>query len=117
MYKPRYGDIVIVDYVFGEIQGCKHSDRVPALIVSNDEFNAASEIIMLCPILNADVTSDRVLLQDKQMIAGTVVGDLLEAAEFSKIHADYVEHCASSVCEKISRIIRKNLIIKEESFK
>ncbi len=51
-YIPKQGDIVIMD--FSPQAGHEQMDRRPAIVVSNDYFNARSGVTIVCPISNTD---------------------------------------------------------------
>ena len=48
MTKPKQGEIIFLD--FSPTKGHEQSGYRPALVVSNAEFSAASNLILVCPI-------------------------------------------------------------------
>ena len=49
-YKPNQGDIIILDVVPRSIN--EQHDRRTCLVVSNKQFNARTEMALVCPIEN-----------------------------------------------------------------
>ena len=52
MTKPKQGDIILVN--LNPVKGHEQSGYRPALVVSNTDFNNASNLIWICPITNTD---------------------------------------------------------------
>lgn len=48
MTKPKQGDIILTD--FDPVKGHEQSGYRPALVVSNADFNNASNLVLVCPI-------------------------------------------------------------------
>lgn len=51
-YKPRQRDIVILD--FEPSKGYEVKKRRPALVLSKDTYNSATNLIIVCPITTSD---------------------------------------------------------------
>ena len=49
-YVPRKGDFIAVD--FDPQSGHEHRGRRPALVISNDLFNKATGLCIVCPVTN-----------------------------------------------------------------
>ena len=52
MIKPKQGDIILTD--FDPVKGHEQSGYRPALVVSNADFNNASNLVLICPITNTN---------------------------------------------------------------
>jgi len=52
MIKPKQGEIILTD--FAPVKGHEQSGYRPALVVSNSDFNNASNLIWICPITNTN---------------------------------------------------------------
>jgi mRNA interferase MazF len=52
MKKPKQGDIIMLD--LDPVKGHEQSGHRPALVVSNADFNGASNLTWVCPITNTD---------------------------------------------------------------
>ena len=52
MIKPKQGEIVLTN--FDPVIGHEQSGYRPALVVSNADFNNASNLILICPITNSN---------------------------------------------------------------
>ena len=51
LYKPKQGDIIFLD--FNPQIGHEQKGRHPALVVSNEQFNIRTNLVMVCPITNS----------------------------------------------------------------
>lgn len=52
MYKPKQRDIVILD--FDPSKGYEIKKRRPALIMSSDDYNRTTNLVIVCPITSAE---------------------------------------------------------------
>ena len=52
MTKPKQGDIILTN--FDPVKGHEQSGYRPALVVSNTDFNNASNLTLICPITNTN---------------------------------------------------------------
>ncbi|MCL1882439.1 MAG: type II toxin-antitoxin system PemK/MazF family toxin [Defluviitaleaceae bacterium] len=52
MNKPKQGEIILTS--FDPVKGHEQSGYRPALVVSNSDFNNASNLIWICPITNTN---------------------------------------------------------------
>ena len=52
MTKPKQGDIIFTN--FNPVKGHEQSGYRPALVVSNDVFNKASNLTLICPITSTN---------------------------------------------------------------
>jgi len=52
MNKPQQGEIILTN--FDPVKGHEQSGYRPALVVSNSDFNNASNLIWICPITNTN---------------------------------------------------------------
>ena len=52
MIKPKQGDIILTN--FDPVKGHEQSGYRPALVVSNADFNNASNLTLICPITNTN---------------------------------------------------------------
>ena len=52
MIKPKQGDIILTN--FDPTKGHEQSGYRPALVVSNTDFNSASNLTLICPITNTN---------------------------------------------------------------
>ena len=52
MTRPKQGDIILTN--FDPVKGHEQSGYRPALVVSNIDFNSASNLTLLCPITNTN---------------------------------------------------------------
>ena len=50
MYRPKQGEIILTD--FAPTKGHEQTGFRPALVVSNADFNNASNLVLVCPITN-----------------------------------------------------------------
>ena len=52
MSKPKQGEIILID--FDPVKEHEQSGYRPALVVSNADFNNASNLVLICPITNTN---------------------------------------------------------------
>jgi len=52
MIKPKQGDIILTN--LDPVKGHEQSGYRPALVVSNADFNNASNLVLICPITNTN---------------------------------------------------------------
>ena len=52
MTKPKQGDIILVN--LDPVKGHEQHGYRPALVVSNTDFNSASNLTLICPITNTN---------------------------------------------------------------
>lgn len=104
-YKPKQRDIIIID--FAPSKGYEINKRRPALVMSSDNYNRATNLVIVCPITTTE--KDRpffVPISSSKLHAnGTVVSKVNTNQVFS---LDYTE--------KAKRNIQFVDRLEEESF-
>lgn len=105
MYEPHQGDIVVVD--FDPQAGHEQAGRRPALVVSNDTFNCASNVTWVCPISHTDNKFPmHVPLEDVNQTTGFVLCEHLKSLDLSKRKPSFKEIISASVLEDVLNRLR-----------
>lgn len=93
-YKPKQRDIVIID--FAPSKGYEINKRRPALVVSSDDYNRATNLVIVCPITTAG--KEKVFLipieSDKLRANGVATSKVNTNQVFS---LDYTEKAARNI--------------------
>ncbi len=70
-YKPKQRDIVIID--FDPAKGYEIKKRRPALVLSRNEYNAATNMVIVCPITSTDKERPFLVPITAESLAGKTV--------------------------------------------
>ena len=81
MSKPKQGDIILTD--FDPVKGHEQSGYRPALVVSNADFNNASNLVFVCPITNTKRNKPMDIHLKDTNTSGYVLCEHLRAVDLS----------------------------------
>ena len=99
-YTLKQGDVISVK-----------GDLCPAVVVSNDYFNARSNIIIVCPITNTDKKYPMHIPLNNTISTGFILCDHVKSVDLSAREAVYIEKLPDdileSVIERITAVITK----------
>ncbi|HCS73034.1 MAG TPA: toxin MazF [Clostridiales bacterium] len=89
-YIPKQGDIVYLS--FDPQSGHEQKGRRPAIVISNDAFNALSRGALVCPITNTNRGIPlHVPLDDRTKTTGVIMCDQVKALDMQSRNASFVE--------------------------
>ena len=81
MIKPKQGEIILTN--FDPIIGHEQSGYRPALVVSNLDFNNASNLILICPITNTNRKKPMDVPLDGTKTTGFILCEHVRAVDLS----------------------------------
>jgi mRNA interferase MazF len=103
-YIPRKGDFVAMD--FYPQSGHEQKGRRPALVISNDLFNEATGLCIVCPVTNTRRDYPfHVVIPDGQGVTGVVMVDQVRSLDFGARNAKRVGPAPESVLEEALSIL------------
>jgi mRNA interferase MazF len=95
-YVPRKGDFVAL--TFDPRSGHEQRGRRPALVISNDQFNAKTGLAVVCPITNTDRGIPfHVPIPDTAVLTGFIMVDQVKSVDFESRHAKFVARAPSAL--------------------
>jgi mRNA interferase MazF len=95
-YVPRKGDFVAL--TFDPRSGHEQRGRRPALVISNDQFNAKTGLAVVCPITNTDRGIPfHVPIPDTAVMTGFVMVDQVKSVDFESRNAKFVARAPSAL--------------------
>lgn len=114
-YKPRQRDIVL--FYFEPSKGYEVKKRRPALIMSKDAYNLATNLIIVCPITTSDknrpffvpIQSDKFKLDEvKRSKVNTLQVFSLDYTEKAKRNVKYIDTLEEEAFFDIAQRFLKN---------
>lgn len=103
-YLPQQGDIVYLD--FDPQAGHEQKGRRPALVVSNNAFNALSRGALVCPITNTNRGIPlHVPLDERTKITGVIMCDQVKALDMQSRNAAFAERAPDDIIAEAVDII------------
>lgn len=103
-YVPRKGDFVAVD--FDPQSGHEQKGRRPALVVSNDLFNKATSLCIVCPITNTRRDYPfHVPIPDGLDVTGVVMVEQVWSLDFRARHVKRIGPAPQPVIEEVLSIL------------
>lgn len=89
-YIPKQKDIVFVD--LSPTKGHEQSGKRPAIVISNNDFNNFTKMVILCPITsNAKVFPTHYILQETKKITGAVLCEHIKSIDYEVRNITFVE--------------------------
>lgn len=104
-YIPQQGDIVYLD--FDPQSGHEQKGRRPAIVISNNAFNALSRGALVCPITNTNRSIPlHVQLDSRTKTTGVIMCDQVKALDMQSRSAAYLERAPEDlVAEAVDIVI------------
>jgi mRNA interferase MazF len=104
-YKAKQGDIIWLD--FDPQAGHEQKGRRPALVISNNSFNAVTKIsAMVCPITNTEKNMlFKIKLDNRTKTSGVVMCDQVKILDLSRRRAEYIETAPDEIVLEASDIV------------
>jgi mRNA interferase MazF len=89
MYIPKRGDFIWL--CFNPQAGHEQMGNRPALVVSQDEFNAKMGFVFVCPISNTQRQNPfYVKVPEGEAVTGVIMADQLRSLDFSARNARFI---------------------------
>jgi mRNA interferase MazF len=103
-YIPRKGDFVALD--FDPQSGHEQKGRRPALVISNDLFNKATGLCIVCPVTNTRRDYPfHVVIPDGLGVTGVVMVDQVRSVDFRARGARCIGTSPEPVLEEVLSIL------------
>ena len=103
-YIPKKGEIAILS--FDPQSGHEQKGRRPALVLSNQEFNLKTGMVLVCPITSRDNSfSFHIELPKKLSTKGYLMIEQIKSLDFNSRGIRFVEKTSDSLLYSISHII------------
>jgi mRNA interferase MazF len=104
VYVPRKGDFVTVD--FDPQSGHEQKGRRPALVISNDLFNKATGLCIVCPVTNTRRGYPfHVDIPEGSGVTGVVMVDQVKSLDFHARNVKRIGPAPESVLEEVLSIL------------
>jgi mRNA interferase MazF len=103
-YTPRKGDFIALS--FDPQSGHEQKGRRPALVVSNDLFNAKTGLALVCPITNTDRRIPfHIRVPSDCAVTGFVMVDQFKSVDFRSRRARLIERAPASLLADVLAIL------------
>jgi mRNA interferase MazF len=107
----RQGDIIKTD--FSPTSGHEQSGYRPALVVSNETFNQATNQTYVCPITNTDRNSGLHIKLNETATTGYIMCDQLRSVDLNNRPYRVIEHIDQATFESVAFVIRASIQVLE----
>lgn len=109
MYVPKQGDICYMD--FAPTKGHEQTGLRPAVVISRDNYNKYTNLVVLCPITtNTKKFPTHYKLINTKKVKGSVLCEHIRTVDFNARKLSFVEKINREELEEIIDII--NCIIE-----
>jgi mRNA interferase MazF len=98
-YVPRAGDLIWLD--FDPQAGREQAKRRPALVVTDQTYNLASGLVVVCPLTSRRKTYPFALPVTVDKIDGAVLVDHLKSLDWTARHATFHSKAESALLAKV----------------
>lgn len=103
-YVPQKGDFITLS--FDPQSGHEQKGRRPALVVSNDLFNKATGLAIVCPITNTNRNIPfHLAVPAGSSLTGFVMTEQVKSIDFNARGAKFVEKAATLFVEDVIAIV------------
>ncbi|MCM1053766.1 MAG: type II toxin-antitoxin system PemK/MazF family toxin [Ruminococcus sp.] len=104
MYIPKQGDICYID--FAPTKGHEQRGVRPAIVVSKNNYNKLTNLVVLCPITtNIKKFPTHYELLNAKKIKGAVLCEHIRSVDFKARNLTFVEKASNEDLEEILDII------------
>lgn len=104
MYIPKQGDICYMD--FAPTKGHEQTGVRPAIVISRDNYNKYTNLVVLCPITtNTKKFPTHYELMNTKKVKGAVLCEHIRSVDFKARKLLFVEKVAMEELEEIIDII------------
>ena len=109
-YVPDAGDVVFLD--FAPQAGREQAKRRPALVLTNERYNRASGLAVVCPLTSKRKPYPFALPIVSDQIEGAVLVDQLKSLDWGARHAEFHSKAATVLLTKVRQYIAVLLSIR-----
>ena len=109
-YVPDAGDIVFLD--FDPQAGREQAKRRPALVLTDERYNRASGLAVVCPLTSKRKPYPFALPIVIDQIEGAVLVDQLKSLDWGARHAEFHSKAATVLVTKVRQYIAVLLSIR-----
>ena len=109
-YVPDAGDIVFLD--FDPQAGREQATRRPALVLTDERYNRASGLAVVCPLTSKRKPYPFALPIVIDQIEGAVLVDRLKSLDWGARHAEFHSKAATVLVTKVRQYIAVLLSIR-----
>ena len=103
-YIPQQGDVIYLD--FDPQSGHEQKGRRPAIVISNNAFNALSCGALVCPITNTNLGIPlHVQLDSRTKTAGVIMCDQVKALDMQSRNATFIEKAPEDLISEAVDIV------------
>ena len=99
IYIPQRGDIVWID--FDPTKGHEQSGRRPAIVVSPEKYNSATNRAIFCPITSKIKGYVFEVPVDGNEITGAILADQVRTLDWSKRKISFIEKTPVAVMDEL----------------
>lgn len=104
MAAPRKGDFITLN--FDPQSGHEQKGRRPALVVSNEPFNKATGLAMVCPLTNTDRGIPfHVPVAGRTALTGFVMVEQVKSVDYKARQAKFVARAPQAVVDEVQGIL------------
>ena len=103
-YIPKQGDICYID--FAPTKGHEQSGLRPAIVISRDEYNKFTNMVLLCPITsNIRKFPTHYELRNVKKIKGSVLCEHIRSIDFNARKLSFIEKVNNTELEEIIDLV------------
>lgn len=106
----KQGDIIIIN--FNPQQGHEQAGKRPAVVVSNNFFNAKSNMTLVCPITNINNNYPlHIPLDERTRTKGVILCEHIKALDITARQYKIVEHLPKDILQEVIDVIYSEIEI------
>lgn len=106
----KQGDIIIIN--FNPQQGHEQAGKRPAVVVSNNFFNAKSNMTLVCPITNTNNNYPlHIPLDEGTRTKGVILCEHIKALDITARQYKIVEHLPKDILQEVIDVIYSEIEI------
>lgn len=109
-YVPEAGDIVFLD--FDPQAGREQAKRRPALVLTDERYNRASGLAVVCPLTSRRKPYPFALAVTIDKVEGAVLVDQLKSLDWGARHAEFLSKAAPALVTKVRQYLAVLLSIR-----
>jgi mRNA interferase MazF len=103
-YVPKKGDFITLN--FNPQSGHEQKGRRPALVLSNEPFNKATGMAMVCPLTNTDRGIPfHVPVAGRTKLTGFVMVEQIKSVDLKTRQAKHAAHAPQAVLDEVQAIL------------
>jgi mRNA interferase MazF len=101
----KQGDIIKL--YLGSVRGHEQDGYRPALVVSNDDYNALTNLVLVCPITHSDTDwAFNIALEKPAKTEGFIMCNHIKAVDLSTREFQRIESASPATIAAVSEMLR-----------